>query len=102
GSSTLPESSRPCWSFLSSAAALPVMEITSSMAQARSGTGLGGNLRIMRVFLPFLLRMILAGQMQTNIDAFIILYVYRNLFHQMHREAVLCLYALDVGAHDVV
>jgi hypothetical protein len=46
--------------------------------------------------------MILAGQMQTNINAFIILYVDWNLFHQMNRRAILSLYALEVGAHDVV
>ena len=46
--------------------------------------------------------MILAGQMQTNIHAFIILYVDRNLFHQMHGMAILGFYALEIGAHDVV
>jgi len=46
--------------------------------------------------------MILAGQMQTNVDAFIILYVDWNLFHQMYRGSILSLYAFEISAHDVV
>ena len=40
--------------------------------------------------------------MQSDIHAFIILYVNRNLFDEMHGIAVLGLYTFKIGTHYVV
>src|SRR5271166_119387 len=98
-SSTLPRSSRPCGLSFLSGAACAATDTTRNNAPAMREAFLIDSLGVMRVFFLFLQ---LAGQVQTDIDALVPLYVDLDLLRQMQCLSLCSFHALEVGPHHVV